>query len=231
MPHTYSNITQVGGSIAGLMAGILLKRRGHNVRILEQAESSQREGLAAGIGLSVHIRRFFETEDRLDELLGIRNDDLLVVNNQLDVRYKIPVGMRMTTWDTAYYRLRANFDGYKSSYFPEPPADIIDGSEGKAEYETGKRVLDVEEVNGKMILTAQNAVDGTSEQHESDIVIASDGANSNIRRLLNPTLRREEPGYVIWRGVVPTKDLSQEFLDKIESKAIVWQGKYNYCIL
>lgn len=213
------------------MAGVLLKRRGHNVRIIEQAETSQREGLAAGIGLTQHVRRFFDTEDRLETLLGLPNDDLLVVNDQLETRYKIPIGMRMTTWDTAYYRLRANFDGYTSTYCPSPPADKHDGSEGEANYETGTKVIKVEDFNNHMVVSTESVIDSTTEQYTCDIVIAADGANSNIRRLLNPSLQREEPGYVIWRGTVPTKDLSQEFLDKVETKAIVWQGKYNYCML
>lgn len=225
------NIIVVGGSIGGLVAGILFKRRGHNVHILEQAESSQREGTAAGIGLSLHVRRFFTTEDRLDELHGMPNDDMLVVDRQLDVKYKIPVGMRMTTWDTAYYRLRANFDGLKSTYCLQPPCKITDGSEGEAKFDTGKKVTGVEDVDGRMVVTATDVTADAVERFEGDIVIAADGANSNIRRLLNQDLRREEPGYVIWRGVIPTSELSQEVLEKIESKAILWPGKFNYCIM
>lgn len=67
--------------MAGLMAGVLLKRRGHNVRILEQAEYSQRDGMAAGVGLSLNVRRFFDTEDRLEDLIGMPNDDMLVMNS------------------------------------------------------------------------------------------------------------------------------------------------------
>lgn len=222
---------QIGGSIAGLIAGVLLKRRGHNVRILEQAESSQREGMAAGVGLSLHVRRFFDTEDRLEELIGMPNDDMLVMNRQLEVQYKIPVGMRMTTWDTAYYRLRANFDGLKSTYCLQPPAESLDGAEGEARFEVGKKVIGVEDVNGRMTVTAEDVVENTTVQYEGDIVIAADGGNSNIRRIFNPTLQREEPGYVIWRGVIPTRELSEDTLRKIEGKAIVWPGKYNYCVM
>ena len=47
---------QIGGSSSGLFAGILLKRQGHNIRILESASSSAREGLAAGVGLAAHVK-------------------------------------------------------------------------------------------------------------------------------------------------------------------------------
>lgn len=201
------------------------------MRILEQAESSQREGLAAGIGLSANVSRFFDTEDRLGHLMGMLNDEMLVMNSQLEVKYKIPFAVRMTTWDTTYYRLRANFDGLKSTYCPQPPSVVTDASEGDAKFDTGKKVTGVEDVNGRMTVTARDATTDSMDQYEGDIVIAADGANSSIRRQLNPTLQREEPGYVIWRGVIRTSDLSKKLLDKIEFKFINWPGKHTYCIM
>lgn len=183
------------------MAGILLKRRGHNVRILEQAESSEREGLAAGVGLSFHVKAFFETEDRLkDRPLGVANDAFYVLDWNMDVKYKLPTKTNLTTWDSAYYRARANFDRYASSYVPDPPPVDAESNEGEGIYLTGKKVTKVDDIDGRMTAIVQNAQSGEVEHYQGDIVIAADGANSPIRRQLNPGLEREEPGYVIWRG-------------------------------
>ena len=223
---------QVGGSCAGLFAGILLKRRGHNVHILEQAASSKRSGLAAGVGLSLRVKGFFETEDRLNDIpMGVPNENMLVLKPNLEVNYKIPIQYNMTTWDTAYYRLRANFDGLKSDYCPEPPPFNSNGKEGEGFYDTGKQVVKVEDSGGQMVVVTENTVSGNTERHHADIVIAADGANSNVRRQLNPKLQREEPGYVIWRGTVQTSEISQSTLDRLEGKAIIYPGYRTYCIM
>ena len=184
------------------MAGILLKRRGHNVRILEQAESSEREGLAAGVGLSFHVKSFFEAEDRLNERpLGVPNNAFYVLDYNMDVKYKLPITTNLTTWDSAYYRARANFDEYVSSYVPDPPSISAESKEGEGVYMTGKKVTKVEDIDGRVTAVARDAQSGEIEHYQGDIVIVADGANSPIRRQLNPDLEREEPGYVIWRGM------------------------------
>lgn len=202
------------------------------MRVLEQAQSSEREGLAAGIGLAAYVKKFFEIEDRLGEPLGVPNDaGFEILDENLQVKRRIMHVMNMTTWDAAYYRARANFDGLKSAYCPNPPPVNPDGNEGQAVYETGKSVTKVDDVDGRMTVFVRDTINGVDEEYTSDLVIAADGANSSIRRQLNPTLKREEPGYVIWRGTIPTKDLSQEVRDKIENKPVIFPGKQTYCVM
>lgn len=119
----------------------------------------------------------------------------------MDSKYKLPIKTNLTTWDSAYYRARANFDGYASSYVPDPPAVDAGSSEGDGVFMTGKKVTKVEDMDGKMTAVVQDAQSGEIEHYQGDIVIAADGANSPIRRQLNPGLELEEPGYVIWRGM------------------------------
>ncbi|CAK3859478.1 FAD NAD(P)-binding domain-containing [Lecanosticta acicola] len=221
----------IGGSLGGLMSGILLKRSGHNVRILEQAASSEREGLAAGIGLAFQVKRFFETEDRLkDKPMGILNSGVSIVDDNLRVRYKLALDMNLTSWDSAYYRARWNFDGHQSAHCPETPLAAA-ASEGYGEYLTGKSVQKVEDVQGRLTAFVTDAKTGATEQYSGDIVIAADGANSTLRRQLHPNLQREEPGYVIWRGTIPTSELSQDVLDKIENRPVIYPGPQTYCVI
>lgn len=185
--------------------------------------------MAAGIGLSLKIRDFFENEDSLKDVpLGIPNDDVLILNKDLNVRYKIKMGFNMTSWDTMYYRLRANFDALESGYCPIPP--VVKGS-GQGNYETGREVTQVANEADRMIVLAKDAASGQAERLEADLVIAADGGSSAIRRQLLPELNRAEPGYVIWRGTVPTTKLSQKLLDKIEGNVIGHTGKQTYCVM
>ena len=224
------NIAIIGGSCSGLFAGILLKRQGHNVRILESVNSSERQGLAAGVGLSDHVKRFFEENDRLKDIsFAVNNHAVEILDANMKVTRKLPFPSLMTTWDAAYYRLRANFDTLKSAYCSSPPP--LDRSEGYGSFETGKRVLRIENVAGEVAILVEDSATNNQVRITADVIIAADGANSSIRRQLQPALQRAEPGYVIWRGTVPTKDLSRALLSKIENRTVLYPMKHSYAVM
>lgn len=213
------------------MVAFLLKRQGHNVTILEQAATSEREGLAAGVGFSQYVKQFFEKELELDPtILGVENPYFEILNKDLSVGSKLQIPMRLTSWDTAYYVLRSKFDGLKSSYVPNPQA-IVTAGEGTGKYETGKKALKAKYDGQHVTVEVEDVMTSERQQYTGDIVIAADGANSAIRRQMNPTLQREEPGYVIWRGTIPTSELSKETLEKFEGRAIIYPGQYTYCVM
>lgn len=54
---------QISGSLAGLMHGIMIKRLGHNVRILDQSRSSTRNDQAAGMGTGPQGLEFLKQHD------------------------------------------------------------------------------------------------------------------------------------------------------------------------
>ena len=199
--------------------------------MLERATSSARSGLAAGIGLAAWVKRFFDDNDRLKEIpFGVLNDFLNVLDKDMNTKQQIPLSYRMTTWDATYYRLRANFDGFESSYCRQPPA--MDRSGGQGVYETGRSVLRVEEGDdGLLSVLVEDVTTGEQHKYEADAVVAADGANSTIRKQFHPYIRREEPGYVLWRGTVPTRGLSKEILDKLDGKSTLFPMPYSYTIM
>ena len=136
--------------------------------------------------------------------------------------------MRLTSWDTGYYQARAKFDGLSSSYVSNPEPIKL---EGTGVYETGKKVLNVEEAGGKMTAVVEDVTSGATERYQGDIIVAADGANSAIRRQLYPDMPREEPGYVIWRGTIPTGELPKHLLDRVEGKAVIYTSDYNYAVM
>lgn len=58
---------QIGGSLTGLLNGVMLKQLGHNVRILEQNVFSERANHAAGMGTGPQGFQFLNTHDRVKE--------------------------------------------------------------------------------------------------------------------------------------------------------------------
>jgi 2-polyprenyl-6-methoxyphenol hydroxylase-like FAD-dependent oxidoreductase len=68
------------------------------------------------------------------------------------------------------------------------------------------RPLNVEEVGSGKAATSKPA----------DLVIAADGSSSRMREIVQSGPQREYPGYVAWRGPVPTRDLSAELVNIIE---------------
>ncbi|KAK3116757.1 hypothetical protein LTR53_002523 [Teratosphaeriaceae sp. CCFEE 6253] len=225
------DIMIIGGSCAGLMAGILLKRQGHRVQILEQAVSSEREGLAAGIGLSGAVETFFDENDRLAGVpMSVDPGALRFLHPKaLAVTRRVVYPARMTTWDACYYRLRANFDGLRRSYCLEPLDGDADA--GESVFETGKRVTGVALVNETVSITAEDVKNGGTHIYEADAVIMADGANSRMREQLQPLVKRESPGYVLWRGTVPTSTLSQECLNRLEGDPVLYAMKHSYAVI
>ena len=115
--------------------------------------------------------------------------------------------LHMTSWDTLYYRLRANFDGLKSEYVPEPPKlDIT--RDGRASYESGCNVMDVKHSDGLVTLNFEST--GGSGTLHADLVVAADGPASTLRRILYPELKRKYVGYAAWRGTAVESEVSDQ---------------------
>jgi 2-polyprenyl-6-methoxyphenol hydroxylase-like FAD-dependent oxidoreductase len=226
-----SHTPQVGGSSAGLMCGIVLKRLGHNVHILEQYPSSKREGLAAGVGFFEHAQEFLKNHDLLfHQPISILAAKAQQLNPDLTVKRVLSLPMHMSSWDVMYYRLRANFDGMASNFCPGPPPSVV--GDGQAVFDVGKRVTNIQYVEGRPLVEFVEVADGKkSKSMEADLVIAADGSSSRVREILQPDLQREYPGYVAWRGTVPMRDLPNELMDTIELKTTFYMMHRDYMII
>lgn len=200
--------------MAGLMHGIILKHLGHNVTILEQSESSIRQGQDAGIGCGPFVVQFCEKCGIDPNLLGLPCKGSRVVTRDMRVR-GLYIGPRyVTAWSLFYHALRAHFDGFTSERCPYP-VPTPRSEDGKASYFVGRRVVNIVQGRGDRISILYNDVKGDAEDKslEADIIIAADGANSTIRSLLLPDTIRPYAGYVAWRGTVPEARLSKDTRD------------------
>lgn len=215
---------QVGGSLAGLMHGIVFKRLGHNVHILER-DSSALHSRGAGITAMESVVAFLDAYDVVKRPWSITSPNIQFLNRKAEIAKIWNIELQMTSWSALYYRLRANFDGLQSKYCPELPT-IPSESEGtsasavgKATYDQGKNVTDVKDTDGAITVVFASTGGGGSIQ--ADLLIAADGPSSTVRQIVQSGSQRKYVGYVAWRGTV---------LEKVVSEATkkVFPGKLSY---
>lgn len=85
------------------MCGIVFKRLGHNVHILEQYHSSERQSLAVGVGFFEHVQAFFKQHDFLvDQPNSILSDKARQLKPDLSVKRTVPLAMLMSSWDAMF---------------------------------------------------------------------------------------------------------------------------------
>ena len=238
------------------MHGPVLHSLGWTVRIFERSPDEFPSSHMAGVCLGPDALRFLERFDRA--ALASASDtspptteggqaeaspgtpvlpplDILATQLQsLDGQGRIHPFLRirrvLSSWDALYFRLRANFDGFRSDYVPSPPPPLQPPGKGGGGvwYETGRLVVGIEKAKeGKKVRIRYRDVgggekgqDGTRERHEmgeiegenrgaekqmvADLVIGADGPNSVVRKTFmgETDVDRKYAGYLAWRRVV-----------------------------
>lgn len=211
------------------MHGVMAKRLGHNVHILEQSPLSHRAGYAAGIVAGPHVQKFFAAYDLSKRPYSIDCQGIQFIDRDSRVTRFWKRPMQLTNWSTLYYRLRANYDGFASEYCPEPPTATE--KEGKAVYATTKRVTDIVETDGSLIVEYEDLISGSEPSLRADLVIAADGSNSTSRRILLPDVQRPYAGYVAWRGTVAESDVSEESRGILGSRMTMHGMNQSYIVM
>lgn len=221
---------QVGGSLAGLMHGIAIKRLGHDVTILEQHQSSTREGQAAGIVTMEHSQKFLDRHDLLKhQPYAVNCSSVQVLDKNMKVKIEFQRPMMMSSWNVLYYRLRANFDGLASSYCTHTPSEP--SRIGHAVYEQGKRVTNIHSDAQKIQVEVEDRVNQSISTVSADQVIVADGSASQMRHLLQPQLKHSYAGYVAWRGTVIESRVSHETRSIFQNKTTLHTTPGGYIAL
>lgn len=198
---------EVGGSLSGLMHGVMLKRLGHNVRILEKQVGSPKSQMA-GVSMGSLVQDFLAKYDKIDQPFGLRSECFQSIDYQGRIKKFFVTPRASSSWDALYFRLRANFDGLRSDYYPEPTSS--GPHDGKVTYDSGMQVKDLRPSGDRVMVEIENSESGKVQQAHPDLVLAADGSISSVRQkfLQRSANQRSDPGYVVWRGVVPEMDVS-----------------------
>ena len=208
------------------MHGLVFKRLGHNVRILERNLSSVMNSQGAGITVGPHLQQFLDEYDAYEppSAYCVASPGIKVLSKESNVRLYRELPLRNTSWQILYLRLRANYDGLNHASFQ---------GEGKAEYQNGIRVTNLQNTNGSIAIEYEDLVHGGRDHICADLVLAANGANSNIRPLVlsEPYLQRPFAGYLAWRGLVPERDLLEETRTVLGTESTLYAMAQSYVVV
>ncbi|MGO9703086.1 MAG: FAD-dependent monooxygenase [Xanthobacteraceae bacterium] len=171
----------IGGSMSGLLAAVMLERRGWRVDVFERVESE-----LAGRGAGIVAQR--ELIARLAALgLDVRDLGVPIARRQiLDSAGEVTIAgtypQVLTAWERVYRVLRDAF-----------PAD---------RNHRGRGLKSFEQNAGKVV--AHFSEGGMAE---GDVLIGADGLRSTVRQQCQPAVAPLYAGYVAWRALVPESAL------------------------
>lgn len=176
----------VGAGIAGLTAGIMLKKMGFQVEIFEAADNVR--GIGAGIGLASNAMKAFE-------YLGLE-EEIMAISNQLkEFQIVDSKGKRILKTATDQIKRSYNLDNFVI-HRSDLHAYLVSKID-KNQIHTSKRLIEFEQNSDSVLLKFKD-----SSECNFDYVIGADGVNSLIRQKLIPKSEPRYAGYWCWRSVV-----------------------------
>ncbi|OSS48929.1 hypothetical protein B5807_07073 [Epicoccum nigrum] len=217
IPAQPKNIAIVGGSLGDLFAGVALKhlRKDLSIRILERNPTPLLHDQGAGVVAGQDVQEFFRKHDRTKTSLTITSHERLYLDRSGKIIDRENTEQHMTSWDLLYHLLRANFDGVGSEYAKAPAPEA---HEGVTTYNYGHQVIKVNVENAKSLSILARTSKGDDVKIDADIIIGADGPSSEIRKLIDSSVKRTYAGYVAWRGTVPEDQVSQAATDVFVKK-------------
>jgi 2-polyprenyl-6-methoxyphenol hydroxylase-like FAD-dependent oxidoreductase len=172
-----------GGSIAGLLAGALLRPQGFAVDVFERSS----EALASrGAGIVPHPELFEALERagaRIDSTIGVPVAGRRTFERDGRVQGEHALPQIMMSWDRLFRLVR--------ELVPD------------RRYHPGRAILAFEQDAGGVTV---RLADGDAVR--ADWLIGADGIRSTIRRQLLPELEPAYVGYVAWRGLIEERAMS-----------------------
>ncbi|MCY1137179.1 FAD-dependent monooxygenase [Actinoplanes sp. Pm04-4] len=181
----------VGGSFAGLTAGLLLREQGFDVDIFERTPAYL-DGRGGGIVLQPDTVRWIAERPHsfgVDDV-SIGSSVMRYLGDDNKIVYEEPAAWRFSSWTTMY---RVLFDDF-----------------GAERYHLGEYAVGVDQDADGVELRFTS---GRTER--ADLLVFADGISSVGRRRLQPRVQPRYAGYIGWRGCVPEREVTRETADLI----------------
>jgi 2-polyprenyl-6-methoxyphenol hydroxylase-like FAD-dependent oxidoreductase len=167
----------VGGSMSGLLAGIMLLRRGWDVAVYERVES-ELSGRGAGIVAQPELIARLDALGLKTAALGIAITTRQILDRAGHTAATLECPQVLTAWERVYRLLREAF-----------PAQ---------HYHRGTGLRDVAQSAEGVVAHLT-----TGEEVVGDVLIGADGLRSTVRQLCLPAVTPLYAGYVAWRALLP----------------------------
>ena len=183
------NIGIVGGSIAGCSAAILLSRKGHKVSVFERSRGGL-VGRGGGIGTPGPVLNALIEQDIIDSdfphLSGSTMPFIIktAAHERLGHKpWEMPLDLKTFHWGALWNNLRKRV-----------PDDIYHG---------GHHVVGANTNSSQSVkLQFKEGL-----EVDFDLVLFADGYQSLGRKLLFPKVELSYRGYMLWRGLLPEKEM------------------------
>ncbi|MBW4510631.1 MAG: FAD binding domain-containing protein [Scytonematopsis contorta HA4267-MV1] len=198
MNATGNRALVIGGSLAGLFAGTLLRSIGWQVDIYERSPHTL-DSRGGGIVLQPDVVEAFQRAGIADEVpLGVIAHERYYLNRDGSIAETMPIRQTLTSWNLLYSSMRRQF-----------PAE---------HYHQGKHLSEI--AQDETQVTAMFA-DGTRET--GDMLVGADGPTSTIRHLLLPDYTPQYAGYVAYRGLVDEQELDSATAKLLTERFVFYQ--------
>ena len=185
----------IGGSIAGLIAGLLFRKAGLEVAVYERAVGDL-AGRGAGLGVSQELLDVMARAGApFEASAGVAQHAHVWMQKDGSIAYEHRRNLMASAWARVYQPLRAAL-----------PEDC---------YRQGMSLERIEETGSGVRACF---ADGTRE--EADLLVGADGVYSTVRKQYLPEVQPAFAHYVAWRGLVEERDMPEETLRAVQGRIV-----------
>ena len=171
----------VGGSMSGLLSGLLLRRAGWGVDIYERVDS-ELSGRGAGIVAQYELIERLRKLGLATDELGVQITTRKILNAEGRLTHEFNCPQVLTAWERVYRLLR---DGF-------PPEHYCRGR-GLAKFTQDADTVRAHFYDGEII--------------EADLLVGADGIRSTVRQQCLPEVTPRYAGYSAWRALIAERSL------------------------
>jgi 2-polyprenyl-6-methoxyphenol hydroxylase-like FAD-dependent oxidoreductase len=181
----------IGGSMSGLLSGLLLRRAGWSVDIYERV-GSELSGRGAGIVAQQELIERLRTLGLATAALGVAITKRKIIGADGKLTDEVECPQVLTAWERVYRLLRDAF-----------PPERYHRGRGLAEFEQRTNSVTARFSDGESI--------------EADLLIGADGLRSTVRQQALPDAVPLYAGYSAWRALIAEsafpKDVHRELFE------------------